>query len=261
MRNPREILALGVRRLGADVANVIGLTSHRIARRHGVAVLMYHRVLDDGESAEGLEAGMFVRASTFRRQLQWLTARWPVRTLGDWLGQSDTRSGVALTFDDGWRDNLSVAWPIMEELGVRATIFLVRDWIRASRSGSGKFLCPGDVAGLSAAGVEFGAHTVSHPHLDQLTAAAALEEMRLSREAIEEWTSQPCRVFAYPFGHHSDETVELARATFAASVTVGGGWWSKESDLARIPRIAIHEDMSRTISQFALRLASLGGGT
>ena len=75
------------------------------------------------------------------------------------------------------------------------------------------------------------------PHLDRLSAGAVAEEMRLSRVAVEEWTGRPCRVFAYPYGHHNAETVEAARSEFDRSVIVGGGWWTEPGDLARIPRI------------------------
>ncbi len=141
--------------------------------------------------------------------------------------------GAAVTFDDGWRDNLTVAWPIMAELGVRPTIFLVRDWVSAGRTAEGEFLRPAEVAEMSKAGVEFGAHTVSHPHLDRLTPAEAEAEMRGSREAVEGWTGRECRVFAYPFGDHTIETADLARRVFAVSVIVGGGWWAEGADRAQ----------------------------
>lgn len=255
MRRPGEVAAVAFRRWEASLKEISGVTRRRLDRQRGVAVLMYHRILRDEEASCDVEPGMFVRASTFRRQMEWLVARWPVRPLGELLGKWDASVSAAVTFDDGWRDNLAVAWPIMERCGVRPTIFLVRDWVNAGRTQHGEFIRPEEVASLSAAGVEFGAHTVSHPHLDRLPASVAAAEMRLSRQAVEDWTGRECRVFAYPFGHHNQETVAMARQIFPASVVVGGGWWAESDDLARIPRIAIHEDMSSTAAMFASRLA------
>lgn len=260
MRAWPELAAIGYRRLEAALLSSSGATHRRLGRQSGVAVLMYHRVLKDDEDARHVEPGMFVRASTFRRQMEWLVRRWPVRPLGELVERRAAAVSAAVTFDDGWRDNLTVAWPILEQLGVRPTIFLVRDWVSAGRTGEGEFLRPTEVAELAKAGVEFGAHTASHPHLDRLPAAAAEAEMRISREAVEEWTGKECRVFAYPFGHHNRETADLARGIFPASVVVGGGWWKEEADRARIPRIAIHEDMSSTIALFTARLAASPGG-
>jgi len=256
-----ELASIALRRTEAALLASVGATERRLRRKSGIAVLMYHRVLRDDEDASRIEPGMYVRASSFRRQMEWLVRRWPVRPLGEAVADRGSAVGAVVTFDDGWRDNLTVAWPIMESLGVRPTIFLVRDWIRAGRTAEGEFLRPEEVAEMASAGVEFGAHTVSHPHLDRLSAAAVTEEMKLSREAVEEWTGRECRVFAYPFGHHTAETADLAREIFRASVIVGGGWWAENADPARIPRIAMHEDMSSTTALFTARLAASPGGS
>jgi peptidoglycan/xylan/chitin deacetylase (PgdA/CDA1 family) len=255
----RDRAAIAVRGLEARLAAFSGHTARRLARQQGVAVLMYHRVLEDGAAADGIEPGMFVRASAFRAQMEWLAARWRVLPLGE--AQPGESSGVTavVTFDDGWRDNLTVAWPILRALGIRPTIFLVRDWVEAGTTPRGEFMRPGEAAELAAAGVEFGAHTASHPHLDRLAAGPAAEEMRLSREAVEAWTGRPCRVFAYPYGHHNAETVEVARREFERSVIVGGGWWVEPGDLARIPRIGIHHDMTSSVPRFTRCLARAGG--
>jgi peptidoglycan/xylan/chitin deacetylase (PgdA/CDA1 family) len=260
MRAWPELAAIGYRRLEAGLLASSGLTRRRLQRQSGVAVLMYHRVLTDDEDARQVEPGMFVRATTFRRQMEWIVRRWPVRPLGELVGNRVGAVGAAVTFDDGWRDNLTVAWPILEALGVRPTIFLVRDWTSAGRTQEGEFLRPAEVAAMAKAGVEFGAHSVSHPHLDRLPPALVEEEMKRSREAVEDWTGRECRVFAYPFGHHNGETADIARQLFPASVIVGGGWWKEGGDRARIPRIAIHQDMSSTSALFAARLAVSPGG-
>ena len=255
MKRARDLAAIGLRRLEANIFAGTGVTRRQLRRRRGVAVLMYHRVVADDDPATGVHPGMFVRASTFRRQLEWLVGRFPMHTLGELIRRRGPSIGAAVTFDDGWRDNLMIAWPIMERLGVRATVFLVRDWVERGETREGEFLRAGEVAALSAEGMEFGAHTVTHPHLDQLPREEVHREMQVSREAIEAWTGRECRLFAYPFGHHNEATVEIAREMFSASVMVGGGWWTEDADLARIPRVAIHEDMTSTVPMFARRLA------
>jgi peptidoglycan/xylan/chitin deacetylase (PgdA/CDA1 family) len=102
--------------------------------------------------------------------------------------------------------------------------------------------------------MEFGAHTVSHPFLDEIDPDQAREEMVASRDAVSEWTGRPCRLFAYPFGRRTRQIEEIAASLFDASVIVGGGWWRRGGDFARIPRIAIHDDMTCTRALFEERL-------
>lgn len=257
----RDRAAIGVRRLQAGLYSASGAITRGLQERRGsAAVLMYHRVLQDDESAAGVEPGMFVRASTFESQLSWLAERFRIVALGD-LVQSSQASGdppvVALTFDDGWRDNRSVAWPILERHRATATVFLVRDWCAAGSHEGGAFLRPQEVRELCAAGLGFGAHTATHPRLDTLGDREAEAEMQRSKDAVEEWTGRPCTLFAYPFGSHSAASAALAGRLFLGSVVVGGGWWTRSSDRARIPRIGIHEDVGSTRNLFLARLATL----
>lgn len=250
----RDIAALGFRRTQALAFEWSNLNDRRIGAQRGrAAILMYHRVLRDDEDPAGSEPGLFVRASTFATQLELLGRSFVLRTLGDLLQrppEADDPPVAAVTFDDGWRDNLDVAWPIMQRAGVRGTVFLVRDWSAAGRHGKGTYVTPGDVAELARAGMEFGAHTTTHPRLPSLDAASVRRELLESRSAVAEWTGSECRLFAYPFGAHDAAVAAQARQLFHWSVIVGGGWWSPDADTARIPRIGIHEDMSATGSLF-----------
>lgn len=257
-RTARDLLSLSVRRMQAWGSLVSGVNHRRLARCTGcAAILMYHRILPDDLAINGIEPGMYVRASSFRKQLAWLTQRFRVRTLGQLIRHPPDPAGppeVALTFDDGWRDNLTVGWPLMRDHDVRPTIFLVRDWVARGRNDEGKFLRPKDVAKLARQGVEFGAHTVTHPHLDRLSPNAVEMELRGSREAVSDWTGAPCELFAYPFGHYSESAVTHARRLFKASVRVGGGWWKPYGDSALIPRVGVHEDMTSTRSMLFARM-------
>ena len=201
---------------------------------------------------------MYVRASAFARQVAWIKERWQIRTLGDALSHppaADASPVVALTFDDGWRDNLVHAWPVLQAQGVRATIFLVKEWVAAGSNRHGEFLDPRDVRTLAAEGMEFGAHTVTHAKLDRIDLRSAEEEMRCSKTAVEKWSGRPCDLFAYPLGLHNPEAVALARRIFRGSTLAGGGWWTPGSDPSQIPRINVHQNMSSTTSLFAATLA------
>jgi peptidoglycan/xylan/chitin deacetylase (PgdA/CDA1 family) len=220
---------------------------------------MYHRVIADEASAGDIEPGMFVRASTFDMHLSALSELFELLPLRDATPASRGRIRASLTFDDGWRDNLEIAWPLMARRGIGGTIFLVRDWTAASDGDGGRFLSVDEVRQLSREGIEFGAHTATHPRLTTLSDAEVETEMRLSREAVSDWTGERCRSFAYPFGDWNARVSGMAARLFDMSVVVGGGWWTSRDSKAEIPRVSIHDDMTSTRAMLEERLvASLG---
>jgi peptidoglycan/xylan/chitin deacetylase (PgdA/CDA1 family) len=94
-------------------------------------VLMYHRVLPQELAlAAGEEPGMFVTPDTFARHLGWISEGFTVVRLEDWVervaaGMSVPSRACAITFDDGWHDNLEFALPLLRRAGTPATLFAV----------------------------------------------------------------------------------------------------------------------------------------
>lgn len=261
MSRARDRLALAARSTLASVRAALGVHSRRLsaAPEGATAVLMYHRVIADEAIAEDIEPGMFVRASTFDMHLSALSALFELVPLRHAAPGSRAGIRASLTFDDGWRDNLEIAWPLMARRGVGGTIFLVRDWIEASQGTGDRFLSVDEVRQLSREGIEFGAHTATHPRLTTLGDAEVETEMRLSREAVSDWTGERCRSFAYPFGDWNARVSGTAARLFEMSVVVGGGWWTSRDSNAEIPRISIHDDMTSNRAMLQERLvADLG---
>lgn len=98
--------------------------------RLGVVVITLHRVLPDAQyDSSHMQPGMVVRASTFRRFLDYITRHCECVLLRDvtfatGLAANQRRPRLALTFDDGWKDNFVTAFPISREKGILFTIFL-----------------------------------------------------------------------------------------------------------------------------------------
>lgn len=97
-------------------------------------ILMYHRVIDPEAEEYPLQPGMYVRPRTFRQHLAYLARECNVVPLDQLVEMIDKRlpiplRTVAITFDDGWADNYSNAFPLLKEFRLPATIFLITSYI------------------------------------------------------------------------------------------------------------------------------------
>jgi peptidoglycan/xylan/chitin deacetylase (PgdA/CDA1 family) len=98
-------------------------------------ILMYHRILPADDPRSLLEEpGMMVTPDTFEMQMKTVKSLFATIHLSDWPEQKNSSRPLpqrccAITFDDGWVDNYEFAYPILEELGIQATIFLVSDMV------------------------------------------------------------------------------------------------------------------------------------
>ncbi len=114
----------------AHKSGLSGLLERR--SRRGFIVLMYHRVLPDELCAEYSLANLVVPRSVFQEQAAWLVRHFHVQTVGEAIQhtqQHGDRPRLCITFDDGYWDNASIAAPILESAGLRATFYLSTDFL------------------------------------------------------------------------------------------------------------------------------------
>ncbi len=131
----RAFLGPVARRGIAWLHSLTGRSARERARLDGTcaAVLMYHRVLPRAEAERlHVEPGMFVTPESFEKHLGWLARYFTVMPLHEIVahveaGQALPKGACAITFDDGWRDNLEYALPALERRRLPATIFAVTD--------------------------------------------------------------------------------------------------------------------------------------
>jgi peptidoglycan/xylan/chitin deacetylase (PgdA/CDA1 family) len=140
---------------------------------------------------------------------------------------------AAITFDDGMRNNLTTALPILAARGIPATVYVtvgfmggVNPWMGDKEAGA--MLTQPHLQALVNAGWEIGAHTLSHPDMATLDYAACLHEISSSRMQLEEMTGARVQTFAYPFGRYGPAALAAVRdAEMLAAITTGSGVWGR----------------------------------
>lgn len=226
-------------------------------------VLMYHMV------REALPGGRFnkmrVSPAMFRRQVEWLKRDgWTFCFLSEIIeNPAAGAKRVALTFDDGYQDNLLHALPVLREFQAKATLFPVihrepgYDWSTKKKAahaggelGAEPKLSDGEIREMLASGlVELGGHTITHANLPALPEDEAWREIHGCKTALEETFGVRVPTFCYPFGLLGDREAALARkAGFIGAVTTeqaAGG-----SDPFRLPRVKV----SGSEGMFSFRL-------
>ncbi len=158
------------------------------------------------------------------------------------------RNAVALTFDDGFRNFLSSALPILKSFQFPATVFLVtgrsgkdNQWLgQSSDVPRLELLDWQEVREASRQGVDFGVHTITHPNLARLSREELAREIIEPQRVISEQVGSRPRLFAYPYGIHTPAAEQIIRQTYEAACSVEMGFASCESHPYRLPRIDMY---------------------
>jgi peptidoglycan/xylan/chitin deacetylase (PgdA/CDA1 family) len=209
-----------------------------IVARH--AILTYHSLDESGSVIS-------VRPAEFARQMEALAAS-GVRVARLAELRSSPGPAVALTFDDGFENFATAAAPVLARHGFPATVFLVTDHCGRQNDWPGQW--PGiprlplmdwnRIREWSAAGVEFGAHTATHPDLSQLEAERGREEILASQRRIEDVTGRPVISFAWPYGVMTAELRRLVAEEFAAGCSTRLGYVRAQSAPEALERLDVH---------------------
>jgi peptidoglycan/xylan/chitin deacetylase (PgdA/CDA1 family) len=239
-----------------------------VVRDVPVPVLMYHSVSD--APAPSIRA-LSVRPAAFAAQLDYLRQQgFTGLTFGELCQHRRAEKPlparpVVLTFDDGYADFIEEALPTLMEHGFPATVFVATGWladagVHAAGTSPDRMLSWPQLAELSAAGVEIGAHSHSHAQLDQISEPRLRAELADSKHLLEDRLGQAITSLAYPYGYSNKRVREVVREVgYLQAAAVANATAAPTCDPARVPRLTVRYSTSlnvfaRIANQRRLRL-------
>ena len=179
-----------------------------------IPILMYHSIADQDESGVHAYYRTATAPSMFAAQMKFLRGQgYTSCSLAHAMNhlqaaESTGEKLVVITFDDGYADFYRHAFPVLQQYGFSATMFLPTAYIAESPvSFKGKdCLTWAEIRELNRHGILFGSHTVTHPQLRELSARAVQDEIADSKKTIEEKLGCAVESFAYPYAFPQTDT-------------------------------------------------------
>ena len=221
---------------GAENSTFLSQPLHFITKdKYKLPILCYHNI---SEKVVGDES-LCISPKEFEKHMEFLKEHdfTPIH-FADLENLSSIHRPVLITFDDGYENNFSDAYPILKKYNFKASIFLISDTV--DKAG---YLSEGQIKNMLDL-VDFQSHTKTHPLLSKISPEAMENEFKVSNERIEALSGKKVLALAYPTGDYNLLVESMASKYYQyATTTVTGVNWSGESPYA-MKRIYITKGLS-----------------
>jgi peptidoglycan/xylan/chitin deacetylase (PgdA/CDA1 family) len=221
-----------------------------------IPILMYHQIALAPPKGSPLRS-LYVAPTDFRKQMVFLKRLGyqglSMRNLMPYLLGKRQGKVVGITFDDGYKNNLCHALPVLQMLGFSSTCYVVsqllgrtNEWDRDFGIPQVPLMTKEEIREWVNAGQDVGAHTRHHARLTTLDTAACQDEIALCKSELESVTDTPVEHFCYPYGDYSPENVTMAcNAGFKTVTTTRRGRCHADTSMLELPRITVARRTTR----------------
>ena len=241
------------------------MLNHQTANRKPIPILVYHQIAPAPPKGSPFRS-LYVAPNAFARQMAWLKrlgyTGLSMSALLPYLRGEQAGKVVGITFDDGYRNNLTQALPALLKQGFSSTCYAVSGllgktnvWDEALGIAQTPLMNEEELRQWAAAGQEVGSHTHGHIDLTQALDHAAGAEIALGKTALEAVIGRPVDQFCYPYGRYEPGHAEMARELgFVAATTTQRSRCHAGIDLLKLPRVPVMRSTSLPV--FWLKIAT-----
>jgi peptidoglycan/xylan/chitin deacetylase (PgdA/CDA1 family) len=213
-----------------------------------IPVIYYHRLVKNLDEAG--RHGIYVTEDQFEKHLKYLKRKnYTTISFEKALEiKKNCTDGkyIIITFDDGYEDNYTLAFPLLKKYGFSAIIFLVagleyNSWDNKDNEPKLKMMSRQQILEMRKSGIEFGSHTLSHADLIRISSSEIKNEVVESKKKLEEKLGEEIPVFAYPYGNCNDEVKDIVKnAGYKLGYATDKAPMGLHEDLLQIRRIGIY---------------------
>ncbi len=205
-----------------------------------IIILTYHRI-DDIEND-----CLTIKPKNFKKQMHYLHKNhYNVITLSNAYKSIKEnkikKKSVVITFDDGFEDNYTKAYPILKKFNFPAIIFLIAGKIGKTLQYSNreaKALSFGKIKKMQDL-IDFGSHTLTHPLLTKLSKEELIREVNESKKILENDLGSKIDFFCYPKGDFNNNVKKIVSGYYSVGCSVISGMNNSKTDLFELKRIEI----------------------
>jgi peptidoglycan/xylan/chitin deacetylase (PgdA/CDA1 family) len=209
--------------------------------KSGIPVLMYHSISTDEKNS------LCVSEDQFKGEMEWLHQNAYHTISIDEFYEALMNQGsvpenpILITFDDGYTDNFTTAWPILKEYGFTATFFIITDYVSPSR------IEWEQLSELVEQGNSIGSHTIHHYDLSKLSAVLQKKEIADSKSILDEKLDVTVKAFCYPSGKYNQTTLKLlSESGYSLGFSTKSGRVHAGDDPLLLKRVRIWGGMTST---------------
>ena len=218
-----------------------------------IPVLLYHSISNDNSP-------MSLNINFFENQMKYLKNNgFQTVDFNEIDPNLKSKKQIIITFDDGYKDILNNALPILKKYNFKATSFFVTNLIGQNNSWDVKkksykkkeIMNPSDILQWISSGMHIGSHSHNHVDLTKISEEKLLYELEFSKKFLEDKFDNKNNIFCYPYGKVNENVHYHTKKFYSKAVTTNRSRYSlKRHNTHLIPRI----DMGKNFSSFKLYL-------
>jgi len=200
------------------------------------AILMYHQVdLSLEPKAQKVTPELFERQMALLKEWNFNVVSLDALVKRMESGQRVPRNWVVITFDDGYENNYTRAFPVLKKYGYPATMFVSSDFLNTK-----DFMNFDQLREMIESGIDIGSHTRFHRYVGGVPQQLQYDEIVNSKKILETNLKRPINYFSYPLGGFDEQAKRIVKeAGYKAAVTTNRGFAVKNKDLYELKRVRL----------------------
>jgi len=202
----------------------------------GIPVIAYHSISDDN-----IGSPLVVSTENFREHMKTLKDKGyttlTMKQVEEYIlnEESIPAKSVLITFDDGYKDNYTNAFPILKEFNMNATIFVIPTYLDGQA-----YMTPDQVKEMSCYGIDIQSHTYTHKRLSDLSYEEQFKELELSKKQLSEMIGKEVTMCAYPEGRYNDDTLKaMEKVGYKCAFTIKRGYSDRNDGRFELDRVCV----------------------